>query len=482
MQNCRHLRFALKAACWIVLALTVSCCNAQTAHELSQVKKVCVSSWTRGNGTAELRQSLVKQLQKSGKFEIVATPSHADAVIEGSGDIWVKGHIATNPRSPSTNRQAVYGGFLSVEIVGAENAVLWSYLSTPSKFTWGSISDDLAANVVREMLAAYEKRDLSPGPGVVETSLHGAGSTFAAPLYRRWFESFRQQHPDVLINYDAVGSGLGTQLLMEGKVDFAASDVPTSDPASSQPVGGFQRVASVLGGVVPIYNLKGPTQDLKFTPEILAGIYLGKITKWNDPMIKGSNKGVALPNSDIVVVHRSDGSGTTYAWSDYLAKVSVEWRNSIGAGIELNWPVGMGVEHSEGVAATVQRIPNSIGYVELVYAIQHQLSFGTVRNAAGEYIRADLESVAAAAGSAATGNAASLSSITNAPGKNAYPIATFTFLLLPQQVKDPARKAALVRLLQWILTSGQKECSALGYAPLPREIAIRQFQALNSLK
>ena len=242
---------------------------------------------------------------------------------------------------------------------------------------------------------------------------------------------------------------------MEGEVDFAASDVPSPDPDQSQPAEGFQRVASVLGGVVPIYNLKGLTQDIKFTPEILAGIYLGKITKWNDPLIKGPNKGVALPNSDIVVVHRSDGSGTTYAWSDYLSKVSVDWKTNIGAGITLNWPVGTGVEQSEGVAATVQRIPNSIGYVELVYAIQHQLSFGTVRNAAGQYVRANLENVAAAADSAKTRNAAP-SSITNAPGKDAYPIATFTFLLLPQQVKDPIKKAALVRLLQWILISGQK--------------------------
>src|SRR5271157_301645 len=462
MQNSlnRPCGFVSKAACWIVLILAAISLHAQTARDLSQVKKVFVSSLSGGNGTAELQQSLVKQLRKSGKFEVVATSSQADAVIKGSGQIWVKGHIATSPRAPAANRQAVYGGFLSVEVVGADNAVLWSYLVTPSKFFWGSISEDLSDNLVREMVAAHDKIAQSPNQGVAQTSLHGAGSTFAAPLYQKWFESFQHQHPDVRISYDAVGSGLGTQLLLEDKVDFAASDVPPSDQGPSQSAAGFPRIASVLGAVVPIYNLKNLTQDLKFTPEALAGIYLGKIRKWNDPIIKGANRGAPLPDADIVVIHRSDGSGTTYAWSDYLSKISAEWRTAVGAGIT----------------------PNSIGYVELVYAIQHQLSFGAVRNAAGEYIRADLESVAAAAGSAMTGNSASPSSITNASGKEAYPIATFTFLLLPQQVNDSQKKTALLELLKWVLTSGQKECSALGYAPLPHDLASRQLQSLNSFK
>jgi len=484
MQN--HLNtgrgFASKAAYWIVLTLTAISCHAQTAHDFSQVKKVFVSLLSGGNGAAELHQTLVKKLQRSREFEVVATSSQADAVIKGSGEIWVRGHIATNPRSPAMNRQAVYGGFLSVEVVGADNAVLWSYLVTPSKFSWGSISDNLSDNIVREMVAAHEKRSPSQNQSVVETSLHGAGSTFAAPLYQKWFESFEQQHPDVRITYDAVGSGLGTQLLLEDKVDFAATDVPTPDRDPSQSAAGFQRIASVLGGVVPIYNLKSLAQDLKFTPEVLSGIYLGKITKWNDPIIKSANKGVALPNADIVVIHRSDGSGTTYAWSDYLSKVSSDWKTAVGASTTLNWPVGTGVEHNEGIAAMVQRSPNSIGYVELVYAIQHQLSFGAVRNAAGEYIRANLESVTAAAASAMTGNSASPSSITNASGKEAYPIATFTFLLLPQHIADNQKKATLIELLQWLLTSGQRECSALGYAPLPHELANRQLLALDSFK
>jgi phosphate transport system substrate-binding protein len=256
-------------------------------------------------------------------------------------------------------------------------------------------------------------------------------------------------------------------------------------PAAQGPLpaaAGFPRTASVLGGVVPIYNLKNLTQDLKFTPEALAGIYLGKITKWDDPIIKITNKGARVPDARIVVIHRSDASGTTYAWSDYLSKISSEWKASVGVDLVLNWPVGTGEEYNEGVAATVQRTPNSIGYVELVYAIQHELSFGAVQNASGEYIRADLESVAAAADSALAGNSASPSSITNAPGKDAYPIATFTFLLLPPQEEDSRKKAALLDFLRWVLTSGQKECSALGYAPLPHDLANRQLLSLDSFK
>jgi len=461
----------------MILSLAATNLHGQTAPDFSHVKKVFVSPFSSSKGAEEMRQAVLKQLRKSGKFEVVAAPAQADAVIKGRGQVWVTGHIAISPRSPASNSQAVYGGFLSVEVLGGAGAVLWSYLVTPSKFSWGTIYDNLSETLVREMVAAHDESG-SPAQSVVKTSLHGAGSTFAAPLYQKWFESFLQQHRDIRISYDAVGSGLGTQLLEENKVDFAASDVPPVEKSPRESKADFLRIASVLGGVVPIYNLRNLGQTLKFTPEALAGIYLGKITKWNDPIIKGPNKGVALPDADIVVIHRSDGSGTTYAWSDYLAKVNAEWRTAVGTGMTLNWPTGRGAPSNDGVAAAVQQTPNSIGYVELVYAIQHQLTFGAVRNAAGEYIRADLASVTAAAGAAAP----SPSSITNASGKDVYPIATFTFLLLPQQVGDAEKKAALRELLRWVLTSGQKECSALGYAPLPRQLANLQLQALESLK
>jgi phosphate ABC transporter phosphate-binding protein len=466
----------------MVAILAAISLHAQTARDLPQVTKVFVAPMSGTSGAAELYQSLAKQLRKSRVFEVVATSSQADAVIKAGGQIWVKGHITTSPHTPKAERQAIYAGYLSVEVVGADNAVIWSYLVTPSKVSLGRFSDNLADNLVREMLAARQKRGPSPGPGVAQTSLHGAGSTFAAPLYQKWIESFQRQHPNIVISYDAVGSGLGTQLLVDHKLDFAGSDVAPSDQGPLPSAAGFPRTASVLGGVVPIYNLKNLTQDLKFTPEALAGIYLGKITKWDDPIIKGPNKGARLPDAGIVVFHRSDGSDTTYAWSDYLSKISAEWKALVGADLSLKWPVGTGTDYNEGIAAAVQRTPNSIGYVELVYAIQHQLSFGAVRNASGEYIRADLESVAAAADSVLAGSSASLSSITNAPGKDAYPIATFTYLLLSPQVNDTQKKAALLALLRWVLTSGQKECSALGYAPLPRDLANRQLLTLDSFK
>jgi phosphate ABC transporter phosphate-binding protein len=473
---------APQAAVWLAVMLAAISLHAQTARDLSQVAKVFVAPMSGTNRAAELRQSLVKELRKSGKFEVVADPRQADAIIEGSGQIWVKGYIATDPRSPTLNRQPVYGGFLSVEVLGAEKAVLWSYLVTPSKAPWGNVSDNLSENLVKEMISAHEKRGPTPDPGVALTTLHGAGSTFAAPLYQKWFESFERQHPEIHISYDAVGSEAGANLLVQNQVDFAASDVPPSEQGPLPAAASFPRAASVLGGVVPIYNLKNLTQDLKFTPEALAGTYLGKIKRWNDPLIKGPNKGASLPDAEIAVIHRSDGSGTTYAWAEYLSKTSPEWKASVGTGFTLNWPVGTAVEYNEGIAAAVQRTPNSIGYVELVYAIQHQLSFGAVRNASGEYIRADIESLAAAADSTLTGNSVSPSSVTNAPGKNAYPITAFTFLLLPPQESDNRKRMAMHELLHWMLTSGQKECSALGYAPLPRDLANRQLQALETAK
>jgi len=352
---------------------------------------------------------------------------------------------------------------------------------TPSKFAWASIADDLATNLVKELLHARQENTtpaIAPGnkSSLARTDLAGAGATFPAPLYRKWFQSFQQLHPEVHISYEAVGSEAGPRKLAANTVDFAASDVTSLGDGAH-----YRHIASVLGGVVPIYNLENVNQDLKFTPETLADIYLGKVKKWNDPEIKSSNHGVNLPDRDIVVVHRSDGSGTTYVWSDFLSKVSGNWKNSVGTGSLLKWPTGTGVEGNEGVASAVQTTPNSIGYVELVYAIQHQLSFGAVRNSSGEYIRANLNSLAEAAKTATTAaNIDSPASITNPPGKEAYPIASFTWLLFPESITDPAKKAALFELVQWILTSGQKECSALGYAPLPHEVAARQLDLLHA--
>jgi len=242
----------------------------------------------------------------------------------------------------------------------------------------------------------------------------------------------------------------------------------------------FLHLPSVLGAVVPIYNVKGLHQNLNFTPETLAGIFLGKIRKWNDPQIRMSNRDAALADADIVVVHRSDGSGTSFVWTDSLSKISPQWKASVGAGATVRWPVGIEAEGNEGVASTVQHTPNSVGYVEFIYAIQHELSFGTVRNAAGQFIRATISGVTAAAAATADSRGRDFRiSITNPSGKDAYPIATYTWLLLPEQMQDKNRKAVLLDLVRWMLTSGQKKCSALGYAPLPADVAKRSLASLE---
>ncbi len=459
--------------------------NAQTSLSFAQVKALYVEPFTGGSQAAALRESFIHRLKKSGKYQIVDSPQNADATVKGAGQIWVRGHFTTNSRAPSVNRQTVYGGYLSAEIFSKDHEPLWSYLVTPSRFSWLSIQDDLASNLVKQILLAREDT-MPPGavPGAKHvlgaTNLTGAGATFPQPLYQKWFESFEEEQPNVHVNYTAVGSEEGLRMLDESKVDFAASDVPALSAARAEAGPPSRRIASVLGAVVPIYNLGDNTQDLNFTAEALADIYLGRITKWSDPKISKSNRDANLPDADIVVFHRSDGSGTTHAWSDFLSKISPDWKSAVGSDTTLKWPVGSGAIGNEGVAEAVEKTRNSIGYVELVYAIQHQLSYGAVRNSSGNYVRADLNSVAEAANTAITTDPDSLVSITNASGKDAYPIASLTWLIFPQEIKDDARKKALVALLRWILTSGQRECSSLGYAPLPRNLAAQQLDLLNS--
>jgi phosphate transport system substrate-binding protein len=315
-----------------------------------------------------------------------------------------------------------------------------------------------------------------------QTVLHGAGATFPAPVYKKWFDSYSKNHPDVQIAYDSVGSEAGIQLLSEGKVDFAASDMPLSDEKLSQLGGRVTHFATVLGAVVPIYNVAGLRRDLNFTPEILAGIYLGRIKKWNDPLIRSANHSASLPDAAIVVVHRSEGSGTSFVWTDYLSKVSPDWKTQAGSGVKVTWPVGTGAEGNEGVAAAVQNTPNAIGYVELIYAIQRRLSFGAVKNAAGQFVQANLSSVTAAAEDLKFDGADFRVSIANASGKEAYPIATFTWVLLPQESSDARRKSTKIDVLRWMLSSGQKQCSALGYAPLPASVAESELRALDKLQ
>lgn len=308
-------------------------------------------------------------------------------------------------------------------------------------------------------------------PAVAQTTLNGAGATFPYPMYSKWFSEYHKEHPDIEINYQSIGSGGGIRQVLAGTVDFGASDGPMTDAQLAEAKTKILHVPTVLGGVVPAYNVPGVGEEIKFTPEALAGIYLGKITNWNDKAIAGANPGLKFPDQPIIVVHRSDGSGTTYIFTDYLSKVSSEWQSSVGKGTSVKWPVGLGGKGNEGVAGVVRQMPGAIGYVELIYAVQNKIPYGPVRNAAGNFVKASLESVTAAAGSMKSMPEDFRVSITNAPGKDAYPIASFTWLLIPAQSKDPAKGKILVDFLNWMVQDGQKMTAALTYAPLPENVA-----------
>ena len=314
-------------------------------------------------------------------------------------------------------------------------------------------------------------------------NINAAGATFPYPIYSKWFDEYHKLHPMVQINYQSIGSGGGIRQLTDKTVDFGASDGPMTDDQLKQAGFKILHFPTVLGAAVPSYNIPGVTGELKFTPEALAGIYLGKITKWNDPAIAGPNAGVKLPAEDIVVIHRSDGSGTTYIWTDYLSKVSSEWESKVGRNTSVNWPAGLGGKGNEGVAGLLKQTPYAIGYIELIYAIQNNLPYGLVKNPAGDFVKASLASVSAAAAGAAKSMPDDFRvSITNAPGKGAYPISSFTWLLIPAQIQDAAKKAAIKDFLAWAITSGQKFCEPLAYAQLPKEVVAKEQKAIGMIQ
>jgi phosphate transport system substrate-binding protein len=303
-----------------------------------------------------------------------------------------------------------------------------------------------------------------------QTTINGAGATFPYPMYSKWFSEYHNAHSDAQFNYQSIGSGGGIRQVIAGTVDFGATDGPMTDEQLSQFKGcKLLHIPTVLGAVVPAYNIPGVTAELKFAPDVLADIFLGKITTWNDPRITKLNPGVNLPNKDIIVVHRSDGSGTTYIFTDYLSKISPDWKNSIGKGTSVNWKVGMGGKGNEGVAGYIRNIQGSIGYIELIYALQNKITYGSVKNSSGNFVKASLESTTAAAAGAQM-PADYRVSITNAPGKDAYPIASFTWLLIPQQSKDQNKGRILREFVQWMATDGQKLTNQLSYAPLPESV------------
>lgn len=313
--------------------------------------------------------------------------------------------------------------------------------------------------------------------------INGAGATFPYPIYAKWFDAYHRAHPDIQINYQSIGSGGGIRQLLEGTVDFGASDMPMTDQQLSQAKFKVLHFPTVIGAVVPTYNIPGVTAELKFTPEALAGIFLGTVQKWNDASLAKANPGVKLPNENIVVVHRSDGSGTTFVWTDYLSKVSADWKSKVGASTSVNWPVGLGGKGNEGVAGLVQQTPYAIGYVELIYALQNKMAYGSARNSGGAFIKADLNTVTKAAAAAASHMPEDFRvSITNPPGRDAYPIASFTWLLIPARISNSTKKEAITGFLQWMLHDGQKMTAPLSYAPLPPQVASKEAAVIARIQ
>jgi phosphate transport system substrate-binding protein len=338
---------------------------------------------------------------------------------------------------------------------------------------------------MKKILASVAVAALCVGGTLLAQSgqINGAGATFPYPIYSKWFSEYNKLHSNVQINYQSIGSGGGIQQISKETVFFGATDGPMTPEQLQAAPGKLMHFPTVLGAVVPVYNIPNVKAELHFTGSVLADIFLGKITKWNDAAIAKLNAGVTLPATDITVAHRADGSGTTYIWVDYLSKVSAEWKGKVGVATSVNWPTGVGGRGNEGVSGLVAQTPGAIGYVELIYALQNKMAYGSVQNTAGEFVKGSVESVTTAAAAAAAQMPEDFRvSITNASGKGAYPISSFTWILLYENAKDKGHAKTMVDFMKWALTDGQKYCADLGYAPLPASVVKLEMAALGKIK
>jgi phosphate transport system substrate-binding protein len=453
-----------------ILSRTVVLICLLASHALTwQTKRLYVEPFTGKAGSEKLREEIVAQLQKLKSISVVADQTNADVTLSGDGEIWIKGYRSLNPRSgrlPS-NGTPVYAGFLSVELKNAQGDTAWSYLVTPGEAS-EDVPKDLSQRIVKHLAEALEQDGGGQKriPAQSFAGLTGAGATFPQPIYSKWFANYSRENPNVKIVYDSIGSEAGIRRLLDGGVDFGASDNPEIlDEIAPGNGDKYLFFPSVIGAVVPIVNLPGLAGDIAFTPEALAGIYLGKIKKWNDPVLRQANRGLRLPDLDIVVVHRSDGSGTSYAFAHYL-------------GLEPKWPIGRAANGNDGVAKLVKELGGSIGYVEFIYALQNRLSFAKVQNKRGEFVAAGLESIAAAAESVASPSTDFKVSLADAQGPGAYPIASFTWFVVPAHIADDSKRIGLVEFLKWMLGPGQKQAAALGYLSLPQAIVSREEAAI----
>jgi phosphate transport system substrate-binding protein len=473
-----------------ICVLAVSARAWQPDDIAAHFKRVYVEPFTTRSGSEALRGDVIGELRKLKTIAIADSASHADLILGGGGEIWVAGYRSLNPRSGTGpgSGTAVYGGYLAVELRDKNGGTAWSDLVTPAGAS-DEISKDLAKRIARHVAEALPKlpspESSAPptAPAGSKTSLKGAGATFPFPVYEKWFANYGRQNPAVSLTYEAIGSEAGIRALLNGDLDFAASDSPEAihDLARAEE-SKYLLIPSVIGAVVPIVNLPGLSEEVRFTPEALAGIYSGKIKKWNDPILQRANRGVHLPDLEIRVVHRSDGSGTSYAFTDYLSKTSADWKAMVGKGLSPQWPVGRAARGNEGVAEMVKEIGGSIGYVEFIYALRNHLHYGRVENSRGEFVDASLESIGAAVHHAVPPGDDLKASIVNAPGEGSYPIASFTWIVVPLHSADAQKRTALANFLQWMLGPGQTQAAALGYLELPKEVVTRARAAIEKLR
>jgi phosphate transport system substrate-binding protein len=464
----------------------IACCLFALPLAAGSISRIYVEPFTTKAGPEKLRDGVISELRKLGSVSIVSSAAQADAILGGGGEIWIKGYRSLNPRSgrSPSDGTPLYSGYLSVELKNSAGETLWSDLVTPAVAS-EDVAKDLSKRIAKHVARALEQGVSPPQaapPSVPAAILKGAGATFPYPVYNKWFTNYRRENPSVDITYSAIGSEAGIRSLLDGQVDFGASDSPQAireiEPDAQAK---YVFLPSVVGAVVPIVNLPGFAGDIAFTPEALAGIYLGKIKKWNDPALKQANKGLHLPDLDIVVVHRQDGSGTSYAWTDYLSKTSPEWKLAVGSSLTPGWPTGRAAEGNDGVANLVKELGGAIGYVEFIYALENHLNYGKVRNQNGEFVGASLESISAAVTHCVEMCEGLKISVIDSPGSGAYPIASFTWLVVPAHIADPVKRSALVGFLKWMLGPGQTQAAALGYLALPADVVAKEQAALAKL-
>lgn len=478
----RKLKWLLPIGCFLLAASAF----AWQATD-NGAKRLYVEPFATKAGAEKLRDDLTAELRKLGSFSLVPDEANADFVLGGGGEIWIKGYRSFSPRShmkmPS-NGTPIYGGYLSVELRNKQGVTVWSYLATPGAASEDA-SKDISKRIAKHLAEALTESEIPDmaRPQRPSISLNGAGATFPDPVYQKWFANFQLEDPGAAITYNPIGSEAGIRKLLTGSIDFGASDNPEAiRQLAPDEESKYQLFPSVVGAVVPIVNLPGVPESIAFTPEALAGIFLGKIRKWNDPIIRRANRGVNLPDLDIVVVHRADGSGTSYAWTDYLSKVSPEWKAEVGSSLMPKWPTGRAATGNDGVAKLVKELGGSIGYVEFIYALQNHLSYGRILNQNGEFVEASLESIAAAVNHSPDIHDDFKGSIVNAPGEGSYPIASFTWIVVPTHIADDAKRSAITAFLKWMLGPGQRQAAALGYLALPKDIVTREQAAIAKIQ